>query len=307
MDGLIVVDKPAGWTSHDAVLKLRKILHCRRVGHTGTLDPLATGVLLITVGQATRLFPYLSGMDKTYSGEIRLGLATDTYDSQGKPLGPESTAFPGEKELLAASTSFVGEITQVPPSYSAKKINGQPAFRLARRGLKPELQPVTVIIHRFLVLDYTPPLVKFLVECSSGTYIRSLAHELGQKLGCGAHLTSLRRLAVGHYTEEEALAPGKIEELARGKFFDHFLLPLERLLPDYPAIWLDQDGSRAFGHGARIGLRLVSRADLTGSRLITPDLFRVYSFQGRLLGLARFKAREQLFQPELVLVSRQPE
>ncbi|MGQ9800993.1 MAG: tRNA pseudouridine(55) synthase TruB [Candidatus Saccharicenans sp.] len=306
MDGLIIVDKPANWTSHDVVLKLRKILRLKRIGHAGTLDPLATGVLLVTVGQTTRLFPYLAGMDKTYSGEIRLGQATDTYDSQGKPLGPEKTDFPLETELLAAAASFVGEMSQLPPPYSAKKINGQPAFKLARRGLKPEFQPVTVIIHRFLVLDYSPPLVKFLVECSSGTYIRSLAHDLGQKLGCGAHLASLRRLAVGHYTEEEALSPGQIEELAREKAFDRFLLPQERLLPDYPAVWVDQNGARAFNHGARIGLEQITRAVMAGSRLTATELFRVYSEQGQLLGLARFKAPDQFFQPELVLGSGQP-
>ena len=305
MDGLIIVDKPDGWTSHDVVLKLRKILRLKRVGHAGTLDPLATGVLLVTVGQATRLFPYLAGMDKTYSGEIRLGLATDTYDSQGKPLGPEKNIFPLEKELLAAVASLVGEISQLPPPYSAKKINGQPAFKLARRGLTPELQPVNVTIHRFLVLDYNPPLVKFLVECSSGTYVRSLAHDLGQKLGCGAHLFSLRRLAVGRYTEEEALRPGKIEELAREKAFEQFLLPLESLLPDYPALWVDQEGARAFNHGARIGLGQITRAVMAGSRLTVTHLFRVFSEQGKLLGLARFEAREKFFQPELVLGSSQ--
>ncbi|MCR4397016.1 MAG: tRNA pseudouridine(55) synthase TruB [Candidatus Saccharicenans sp.] len=305
MDGLIIVDKPAGWTSHDVVLKLRKTLRLKRIGHGGTLDPLATGVLLVTVGQATRLFPYLAGMDKTYSGEIRLGLATDTYDSQGKPLGPEKTFFPKEKELAAVVASFVGEISQLPPPYSAKKINGQPAFKLARRGLQLELQPVNIVIHRFLVLDYAPPLVKFLVECSSGTYIRSLAHDLGQKLDCGAHLTALRRLAVGRYTEEEALTPGKIEELVREKAFDRFLLPLEKLLPDYPAVWVDPEGARAFKNGARIGLGQVTRVVLAGSRHTENIPFRVFSEQGRLLGLARFEARDKFFQPELVLGSGQ--
>lgn len=305
MNGLIVVDKPAGLTSHDVVLRLRKILKVRRIGHAGTLDPLATGVLLITVGQATRLFPYLSGLDKTYSGEIRLGLATDTYDSEGQSTGPESNEFPEEKKLLEAAASFTGEINQLPPPYSAKKINGQPAFRLARQGLRPELNPVKVIIHRFLLLDYRPPLVKFMVECSSGTYIRSLAHDLGQKLGCGAHLSALRRVASGLYTEEEALSLEKIEQLAREKNYEQFLLPLDRLLSEYPAVWLDEQGIRLFTHGGGFGLRHVSRANLAGQYRQNPPVFRVFSGGNRLLGLARYEAAEQSFRPELVLTSCQ--
>lgn len=301
MDGLIIVDKPAGLTSHDVVLKMRKLLRVRKIGHAGTLDPLATGVLLVTVGQATRLFPYLSGTDKTYTGEIRLGQATDTYDSEGQPVGPERRDFPKEQELLEAASSFVGEISQLPPPFSAKKINGQPAFKLARQGLKPELNPVRVAVHRFLILDYSPPLVRFLVECSSGTYIRSLAHELGQKLGCGAHLSALRRIASGLYTEEEALGLERIEELSRRQAYDQFLLPLDRLLPDYPAIWLDEPGARAFAHGNGFSLRQVSRAALASSRRQESQIFRVFSDSDRLLGLARFEAGERVFRPELVL------
>lgn len=306
MDGLIVVDKPAGLTSHDVVLKIRKFLRVKKIGHAGTLDPLATGVLLVTVGQATRLFPYLAGADKTYTGEIRLGQATDTYDSEGQPVGPESRDFPEEKELLEKVSTFAGEISQFPPPYSAKKVNGQPAFRLARKGLKLELNPVQVMVHRFLILDYSPPLIRFLVECSSGTYIRSLAHDLGQKLGCGAHLSALRRIASGLYTEEEALSLETIEELSRSQAYDRFLIPLDRLLPDYPAIWLDEQGARAFAHGNGFSLRQVSRASLASSRRQEPSIFRVFSDRGRLLGLARFEAGTQVFRPELVLKAGSP-
>lgn len=304
MDGLIVVDKPAGLTSHDVVLKIRKFLRVRKIGHAGTLDPMATGVLLVTVGQATRLFPYLSGTDKTYTGEIRLGVSTNTYDAEGQPEGPENHDFPPEKRLLETVSSFIGEISQLPPPFSAKKINGQPAFKLARKGLRPELSPVRVTVHRFLILDYTPPLVKFLVECSPGTYIRSLAHELGQKLGCGAHLSSLRRVASGLYTEEEALSLDIIEDLSRNRAFHRFLLPLERLLPEYPAIWLDEQGVRAFAHGAGFGLNHISRASLVSRLRPETTVFRVFSDGDRLLGLARFEVRAQLFRPELVLNAR---
>lgn len=304
MNGLIVVDKPANWTSHDAVLKLRKILKTRRIGHAGTLDPIATGVLLMTVGQATRLFPYFSKMDKTYSGEIRLGLATDTYDSQGQPTGPENRNFPDGKKLLTTASSFLGTISQLPPPFSAKKINGQPAFKLARRGLKPELSPVRVSIHLFLILNYDPPLVKFLVKCSSGTYIRSLAHDFGQKIGCGAHLSALRRLAIGQYTEEESLSPEKIEKLASDGALDLIIRPMESLLTEYPAIWLDEKGTKAFSHGTRIGPEQVTRAVMAGYPSRPPYLFRVFSEKGRLLGLSRYEERERVFQPETVLASR---
>lgn len=300
LDGLIVVDKPAGLTSHDVILKIRKLLKIKRVGHTGTLDPVATGVLLLTVGRATRLFPYLSRLNKTYSGEIRLGLATDTYDAEGKPLGEENHNFPDMEKLLETINSLTGVIRQNPPPFSAKKISGQPAFLLARQGVKPELKPVTVEVYRFLVLDYQPPVVSFLVECSSGTYIRSLAHDLGQKLGCGAHLSSLRRIAVGLYTEEEALPLSKIEEFAASGKFEEFLIPVEKLLPEYPAIWLDPSGSKSFLHGARIPIRQVSRARLPAHRLSTPLVYRVFSEEDRLLGLATFRAEQQVFQPQLV-------
>ncbi len=298
MDGLIIVDKPAGLTSHDVVIRLRKILKTRRIGHTGTLDPLATGVLLVTVGQATRLFPYLSTLDKTYSGEIRLGISTDTYDAEGRPLGPEIELWPDEEKLRKEIESFLGAIEQLPPPYSAKKINGQPAFKLARQGLKPELKPVPVTIYRFLILDYQPPFLKFLVDCSSGTYIRSLAHDLGQKLGCGGHLTGLRRLAVGPYTEEEALSLEKINELFKSDNVEGFLIPLDKLLPDFPAVWLDGSGARWFINGVRIALSRVTRADLTKTKRNPVPIYRVFSEEGRLLGLATFQ--ENSFQPELV-------
>lgn len=300
MDGLIIADKPAGWTSHDLVLHLRKILRIKKIGHAGTLDPLATGVLLITLGQATRLFPYLSRVDKTYYGEIRLGLKTDTYDSQGQPLGAECRHLPELNKIEEAAASFLGETDQMPPFYSAKKINGEPAFKLIRKGVIPELKPVKVRIHRFLILEYSPPKLRFLVECSSGTYIRSLANDLGQKLGCGAYLDSLRRAAVGRYTEDEALSLEKIEELAIKKDLAGLIIPLDKLLPDYPAIWLDKLSSRLFLNGSRINIIQIAKAVLIGSKNLDEPVFRVFSEENRLLGLASFNPKEQFFKPELV-------
>ena len=153
MDGLIIVDKPVGWTSHDAVLRLRKILGEKRLGHAGTLDPLATGLLIITVGQATRLFPFLSRLDKTYTGQITLGQATDSYDLLGKPVGEKCQEFPDLEKIEKTVDTLTGEIEQLPPPFSAKKVNGQRAFELARKGQKPELKPVKVNVYNFLILE----------------------------------------------------------------------------------------------------------------------------------------------------------
>jgi tRNA pseudouridine55 synthase len=304
MDGLILVDKPADWTSHDVVLHLRKILKTRRIGHCGSLDPKATGVLLVTVGQATRLFPFLSCLDKTYRGKLKLGQATDTYDSQGKPQGPQCHQLPEKSQILEMAGSFEGEISQLPPPYSAKKIDGQPAYKLARRGLKPELNPVKVAVYKFLILDYDPPDLEFLIECSSGTYIRSLAHDLGHKLGCGAHLTALRRVAIGCYTEEEALKPESLENLAHKEAFAEFIMPLEKLLPYYPAIWLNKEGYGAFLKGAKVSLGQVARAALAGYQRQAEVFYRVFSEEDQLIGLATFDLKEKAFQPGLVFNTR---
>jgi tRNA pseudouridine55 synthase len=300
MNGIIIVDKPAGLTSHDVVLKIRKWLKIKKVGHAGTLDPLATGVLLITVGWATRLFPYLSGMDKTYTGEIKLGQATDTYDAQGQAVGPAVSNFPDEETLKKAMLAFEGEITQLPPPFSAKKINGEAAFKLARQGKKPELKPIKVQVYRFLLLDYQPPVVNFLVECSSGTYVRTLAHDLGQVLGCGAHLFKLRRLAVGTYTEEEAFTLDKIQELVASGQKEKVIIPLEYLLNDYQAVYLDSQGQKMFLQGQKFSLERVVRASSSRRTVKHPEICRVFSSQGQLLGLARFEPETRFFQPDLV-------
>jgi tRNA pseudouridine55 synthase len=304
MDGLIVVDKPADLTSHDVVLRLRKILKTPRIGHCGTLDPMATGVLLLTVGQATRLFPYLSRLNKIYRARVKLGQATDTYDAQGQPLGPPSYQFPGKRQILEVASHFEGELSQLPPSYSAKKINGQPAFRLARKGLRPELKPINVVVYKFLILDYSQPELEFQIECSPGTYIRSLAHDLGQKLGCGAHLTALRRMAIGCYSENEAFKPELIEKLAQKTALSEFLIPMEKLLPNYPAVWLIKEGRSAFLNGAKVNLSQVSRAVVTDQREQTGTFYRVFSLEQKLLGLASFDYQENIFKPILVFNSR---
>ena len=204
-DGLLIIDKPAGPTSHDVVQSVRKALAMRRVGHGGTLDPDATGVLLVAAGQATRFFPFLSKENKVYEGRIRLGFATDTCDASGRPVSEVSADLPGRAELAEAMKAFEGEILQTPPRYSAKKIAGRPVYKMARADKKFDLEPVRITIERFVLLDYRPPDVDFEAACSAGTYIRSLAHDLGHRLGCGGHLAVLRRTSVGPYGLADAV------------------------------------------------------------------------------------------------------
>jgi len=197
-DGLLVVDKAAGPTSHDVVQQARRALDLRRIGHTGTLDPMATGVLVLMLGGATRLAPQMAGHVKIYQGEGRLGWATDTYDRTGKTVGPESSvALPGPARLVAEAATLTGTLLQSPPAYSARKVDGVPLYRHARRGHKVEGKAVMVNIRRFTVEPDGEDLFRFIAEVSAGTYIRSLIHDLGQQLGCGAHLGSLRRTQAG--------------------------------------------------------------------------------------------------------------
>lgn len=301
-DGLIVIDKPAGPTSHDVVQRVRRVLATRRAGHGGTLDPDATGVLLVAVGRATRFFPFLAKEDKIYEGRIRLGLATDTYDASGRPVSEESSDLPERGELLPAMKALEGHILQTPPRFSAKKIAGKPAYKRARAEEEFALEPVAVAVARFHLRDYRPPDLDFEVGCSAGTYIRSLAHDLGQRLGCGAHLASLRRTSTGSYTLSDAVPLAALEAAAARGEADRFILPLEQLLPWAPAVEI-RSGAEAL---VRDGRRLEPAhflAPLPGP--LRPDagpvLARVFSGDGRLLALARPTPDGAGLQPFLVL------
>ncbi|HDZ27679.1 MAG TPA: tRNA pseudouridine(55) synthase TruB, partial [Candidatus Aminicenantes bacterium] len=240
MDGLILVDKPQNFTSHDIVLKIRNILNIKKVGHYGTLDPLATGLLLLALGKATRFFPFYSTTDKVYEGLIRLGFSTDTYDSAGKPTSSEEKNYPQKDNLLKSMKKFEGEILQLPPPYSAKKYKGKPLYALVREKKEFELRPSKVFIHFFQLIKYNPPLLEFKAKCSSGTYIRSLAHDLGEGLGCRAHLSELTRTDVGNFNIKESRSIGEIKGLADAGKIDKFLIPFESLLPEFPKIILKE-------------------------------------------------------------------
>lgn len=239
MDGIVIVDKPEGWTSHDVVNKLRRLSKLKKVGHLGTLDPMATGVLPVVVGRATRLSQFYVKSDKAYEGVIRFGYSTNTYDREGSPTSvavePEITEA-GVKEWMAP---FGGTISQTPPPVSAKKVGGVPAYRLARNKVEVELAPVDVTIHAFELLRMEGADIYVRVECSSGTYLRAIAHEMGKISGYGAHLRALRRTRAGSFDLSKARTIAELEQLAAEERLAEAVIPSATLLPEFPAEEVD--------------------------------------------------------------------
>jgi len=239
MDGVIVVDKPTAWTSHDVVGKMRRIAGTRRVGHLGTLDPLATGVLPLVLNRATRLSQFMMKADKVYEAELRFGFATNTYDSEGYPITDKVPVILDRSLVERSLDSFRGELMQTPPPVSAKKIDGVPAYKLERKNKPIELAPVPVTVFSLELTFCEGDLARLRVHCSSGTYVRSIAHELGQLLGCGAHLSALRRTRAGSFTIEQAHTLEDLAELAAHGTFTDAVVPAVDLLPDFPAERVD--------------------------------------------------------------------
>jgi len=303
LDGLLIIDKPAGMTSHDVVQRVRKILGTRRVGHGGTLDPDATGVLLVGVGQATRFFPFLSKESKVYEGVIRLGFETDTYDASGRPASEPCLDLPGLEAVSSAMKAFEGRFLQTPPRYSAKKIDGRPVYRRARAGEEFTLEPVAVTVSRFTLRAYRPPEIEFEAACSAGTYIRALAHDLGRRLGCGAHLAALRRTSVGPYTLAEAVPLDALGPDAAGGGADRHLLPLERLLPGSPGVGVLPEAEAYLRNGRSLEpchlIPPVPPFEGLGGAGSPP--VRLVSGDGRLLALARPLGDGTGLHPFLVL------
>lgn len=235
MNGILIVDKPQGVTSFDMVRKARRWCQTRRVGHAGTLDPLATGVLPIAVGWATRLVEYMMAGEKTYQATMKLGSTTDSQDSEGQILEENDWQHVDRDALNVAVSGFLGTIQQLPPMFSALKKDGQPLYKLARQGIEVERQPRSVMIESLLVDDFSPPYVTFTVRCSKGTYVRTLCHDLGQVLNCGAHMTALRRLGCGQFDVGASHAPEEIQALVdQGKTLP--LLSPADALADWPAL-----------------------------------------------------------------------
>jgi tRNA pseudouridine55 synthase len=298
LDGLLVVDKPEGPTSHDVVARVRRLLRIPGVGHTGTLDPMATGVLPLVLGKATRLARFLTSDAKRYRAEVRLGWATDTYDRLGDQVGDSVAMDVTRERLEAALDAFRGEIAQTPPSYSAKKIGGISAHRLARRGEAVTPAPVQVTVHHLALLDFSGDRLALDVHCSAGFYVRSLAHDLGASLGCGAHLTALRRTSSGDWTLAHAIPLADCErdvEAMRGR-----VVPLSGLLTGLPAVTVNGDGERRVRHGQLLRpMDLVSgQAELAGAEI---EGMRVLNEAGGLIAIAQRRPDGSL-HPGLVLV-----
>jgi len=234
VDGVIVVNKPEGWTSHDVVSKARRIVGDRRVGHLGTLDPIATGVLPLVLGRATRLAQFYTRSDKIYEALIRFGFATDTYDRSGQP---DPTIEIGNLERLL--DDFRGELMQTPPPVSAKKVDGVRAYVLARKQVPVALAPVPIEIYELALLELRGAEARIRARCSGGTYLRSIAHDLGQAMGCGAHLADLRRMASGEFTIEEAHTIPDLQQLALEGRLSEALVPAARMLPDFPTVYVE--------------------------------------------------------------------
>jgi tRNA pseudouridine55 synthase len=288
-DGLLVIDKPEGPTSHDVVARARRALHERRIGHTGTLDPLATGVLPLLLGRATRLTQFLTAEDKRYVADIRLGAATTTYDREGTVVGTRVSTSGVTAQMIAATLlRFRGTFAQTPPPYSAKKVGGISAHRLARQGRTPPLRPVDVTVHELRLLDFSRQDVRIELRCSPGFYVRSLAHDLGAALGCGAYLQRLRRTASGALTIEQALSLADLE--AGGDAVRTAIRPLSTLLQAWPAIRVTGGGAVKVRQGVSLGRDDCENWDVANAagqpRDRAPVSVRLLDGEGNLLGLA---------------------
>jgi len=311
IDGLLIVKKPSGRTSHDVVEFVRQLAGFRGIGHLGTLDPLATGVLVLALGKATRLARFYSGRCKRYTCAVRFGFETDTYDSDGEALGPDSAPTLDPDALAKMASEFIGKIQQVPPSYSAKKIDGRRAHELARKNKPVNLDPVEVEVFEFRLTSVKGSTARFTVECGAGTYIRSLAYDLGRKQGSGAHLSEIERTAVGEFTIDQAIDIEELEQDARAGKFNDRVLRLDNLLLDLPKATVLPVIEKRVKHGAKF---LVSLAQIQPGRAALgegvpaqldsgewkPSRLRVFNQQGRLIAIAE-PVVPRTYQPVLVL------
>ncbi|HLQ49995.1 MAG TPA: tRNA pseudouridine(55) synthase TruB [Terriglobales bacterium] len=304
MDGVLVLDKPAGMTSHDAVNRLRRITGERSIGHLGTLDPMATGVLPMLLGRMTRLAQFYLHCEKEYEGEIRLGFATDTYDATGQATGAETEVKCSQAEIREAAGKFIGVIEQTPPTYSAKKIAGVPAYKLARKNQSVELKPVKVEIKRFEINGIRENLISFRAQVASGTYLRSIAHDLGRDLGVGGHLASLRRTAVGEFRIEDACSLEQLMAASSKEPSDimsdneyyvkseigQYLRHPRTLLPGFPSVTAPPEALPRLLNGNPVNL-----PEFSSARLV-----KVFRNQTDLIAVVQ-RVAGTLFQPKVVL------
>jgi tRNA pseudouridine55 synthase len=293
MNGVVIIDKPPGLTSHDVVNRVRRILGQRSVGHLGTLDPLATGVLPIVLGNLTRLAQFYVHSEKTYEGVIRFGFATDTYDADGEPTTPRQDVHINCDEVRALAAQFQGTIEQMPPPFSAKKIAGVPAYKLARKNKEVTLQPVQVEIREFEILETGADQATFRARVASGTYMRSVAHEMGQKLGCGAHLAALRRTAVAEFNVEDAHSLEALASAMQQGTVESLFIHPRKLVPLLPSVTATEENAALIRSGRAVNLPEMSRA---------PQV-KVFYGQSDLIAIAT-RIAGTLFHPGIVFSAR---
>jgi tRNA pseudouridine55 synthase len=322
ISGILNIDKPAGMTSHGVVAAVRRASGVRRVGHAGTLDPMATGVLVVCLGQATRVIDYLMDSPKAYRAEIVLGVATDTYDAEGRVTYRAPKVEVAREQVVRALSKFLGPIEQMPPMYSALKHKGKPLYELARQGIEVEREPRRVEIYRLEVTSWAPrkvshvsrtaqageglrtcetlhpPRLEIEVKCSRGTYVRSLAHDLGEVLGCGAHLGGLARLRSGRFTLEMAEPLSVVEEAFRLGYWPEIIHPLDEALLEVEAMVVDHETAQRIRQGQQVG---GEKPDSTCPSASSGHcLRRAYSLDGELIGLLEYDDRTGLWQPRKV-------
>jgi tRNA pseudouridine55 synthase len=290
VNAVLIIDKPAGITSHDVVARVRKLLRERAVGHLGTLDPMATGVLPLVLGRMTRLAQFYIDSEKEYEGELRLGFATDTYDAEGTPTSEPVAVTCGLEQVREAARQFTGSIQQIPPPFSAKKIAGVRAYKLARKKHEVTLEPVEVEIKEFRILGLEGDRAYFRARVASGTYLRSVAHDLGRVLGCGGHLARLRRTVVGEFTLAEVRTFDEVERAVQAGTEAELFVHPRRILPAFPCVTATEEAAARIRHGHAVNLPEMSRAKQV----------KVFASQTDLIAIAT-RVAGTLFHPKVVL------
>lgn len=290
MNGVLIIDKPSGMTSHDVVSRVRRILKQRLVGHLGTLDPLATGVLPLVLGNMTRLAQFYLSSEKSYEGVIRFGYATNTYDAEGERIGEKNDVNFSWDQVRQWAGEFQGKIEQIPPPFSAKKIQGVPAYKLARKKREVSLAPVQVEIKEFEILGLEGSCTQFRARVASGTYMRSVAHDMGVLAGCGAHLESLRRTAVAEFTLAQAHSLDQLESAMQSREVDALFVHPRKLLPSLPAVTVTEEIAGRIRHGRPVNLPEFSQAREV----------KVFSGQNELIAIGT-RIAGTLFHPKIVL------
>jgi tRNA pseudouridine55 synthase len=300
LSGVLIVDKPAGFTSHDVVARVRKMLGIRQIGHFGTLDPFATGVLPLSIGKATRFAQFYLKSRKAYEGTLRFGFSTDTYDATGQPSSSTVEVNADRDHLDRIMQEFTGRIPQTPPPFSAKRVAGTRAYKLARQHKPFELSPVEVEVYALELLGLEGDCARFAVECSGGTYVRSLAHDIGKKLGCPAHLASLRRTAVAEFTDAQAVTLEALDKKIRQGEIEQCIIRLAALLPQFPELVVRGKEETNVRHGHRFELAQASRLGSPAAPSRAVSLLKILNSERQLIAVARH-VEGNIYHPDLVL------